>query len=136
MIWIGYEPMRIIAWIMSLAGLVFVLQACSSPSLSVTVVNETATTVDSLTLHSDGETKELTALEPNEPQTAVILVPAETAIVVELAGRKKAIDIYITQNPYKTLDLRIEEGDVVHWTYTEDDIFSAPVTHSGTARDL
>ena len=128
--------MRTFAWIISLAGFALFFCACSSPTLTVTVVNKTATTVDSFMLFDDEGPKEMTGLEPNEPQTVVILVPSVTGLLIESAGQKKVIDIQFHMEPDKILELRIEEGNVVHWTYTIDDIFSAPVTKTGVARDI
>lgn len=121
---------------MSLTILFLLLHACSSPTLSVTVVNKTAKTIDSFILHYDGEANELIRLEPNEPQTVVIHVPTATSLSVEWAGQKKAIDIQFHMEPQKTLDLRIEDGDVVSWTYTIDDIFAAPIIKTGIAGDI
>ena len=128
--------MRTFIRIMLFAILALSWQACSSPTLSVTVVNNTGKTIDSFILHYNGDTTELFHLEANEPKSVVIAVPSAAGLLVELAGKKKAIDIQFHMEPKKTLDLRIEDGDVVSWTYTIDDIFSTPIIKSGIARDI
>ncbi len=119
-----------------LACLVLVLQACCPSGVSATVVNKKGETVETFTFFYEGGTVELTDLEPHKPQTVMIPMPPESPLAIELAGQKKEIDIYVMKDPCKTLDLTIEEGNVVNWTYHEEEFFWGSSTTTGTARDI
>ena len=119
-----------------LASLVLFLQACCPSGVSATVVNQKAETVEAFTFFYRGGTVELTDLEPNKPQTVMIPMPPESQLTIELAGQKKEIDIYVLKDPCKTLDMTIEEGNVVSWTYHEEEFFWGSSTTNGAARDI
>ena len=100
------------------------------------MVNKKGETVETFTFFYEGGTVELTDLEPHKPQTVMIPMPPESPLAIELAGQKKEIDIYVMKDPCKTLDLTIEEGNVVNWTYHEEEFFWGSSTTTGTARDI